>query len=132
MVRSDLYVSPQILQRLVVLAAEALPVLEKQLMDPRGPGDIRVSPRPRPTPGALGVLPLTMEVWSSRGPRQVPSPLIGETEFREGLQLPMVPGNGGARGKPEPWLCSGLELQACAPLLDLSCHQLALGIPAFR
>lgn len=85
MVRSDLYVSPQILQRLVVLAAEALPVLEKQLMDPRGPGDIRVSPRPRPTPGALGVLPLTMEVWSSRGPRQVPSPLTGETEFREGI-----------------------------------------------
>lgn len=34
----------QILQQLVVLAAKALPVLEKQLMDPRGPGDIRVSP----------------------------------------------------------------------------------------
>lgn len=36
--------TPQILQQLVILAAEALPVLEKQLMDPRGPGDIRVSP----------------------------------------------------------------------------------------
>lgn len=34
--------SAQILQQLVSLAAEALPVLEKQLMDPRGPGDIRV------------------------------------------------------------------------------------------
>lgn len=46
MVGSDLMCVciPQILQRLVVLAAEALPVLEKQLMDPRGPGDIRVSP----------------------------------------------------------------------------------------
>ncbi|XP_045418925.1 nucleolar protein 6 isoform X2 [Lemur catta] len=33
--------SAQILQQLVVLAAEALPVLEKQLMDPQGPGDIR-------------------------------------------------------------------------------------------
>lgn len=45
MVRSDLmYLYPQILQRLVNLAAEALPILEKQLMDPRGPGDIRVSP----------------------------------------------------------------------------------------
>ncbi|XP_042769278.1 nucleolar protein 6 isoform X3 [Panthera leo] len=38
--------SPQILQQLVVLAAEALPVLEKQLMDPRGPGDIRCSGHP--------------------------------------------------------------------------------------
>lgn len=37
-------VYPQILQQLVVLAAKALPVLEKQLMDPREPGDIRVSP----------------------------------------------------------------------------------------
>lgn len=47
MVRSDLHdlcVPPQILHQLVILAAEALPVLEKQLMDPRGPGDIRVSP----------------------------------------------------------------------------------------
>ena len=34
----------RVLHQLVVLAAEALPVLEKQLMDPRGPGDIRVSP----------------------------------------------------------------------------------------
>lgn len=34
-------VCPQILQQLVVLAAEALPILEKQLMDPWGPGDIR-------------------------------------------------------------------------------------------
>lgn len=37
----------QILQQLVILAAEALPVLERQLMDPRGPGDIRVSIRLR-------------------------------------------------------------------------------------
>lgn len=36
----------QILQRLVVLAAEALPVLEKQLIDPRGHGDIRTVFRP--------------------------------------------------------------------------------------
>uniref|UniRef100_A0A2K6JX79 Nucleolar protein 6 n=1 Tax=Rhinopithecus bieti TaxID=61621 RepID=A0A2K6JX79_RHIBE len=38
--------SAQILQQLVVLAAEALPMLEKQLMDPRGPGDIRTVFRP--------------------------------------------------------------------------------------
>ncbi|XP_037654304.1 nucleolar protein 6 [Choloepus didactylus] len=38
--------SAQILQRLVVLAAEALPILEKQLMDPWGPGDIRTVFRP--------------------------------------------------------------------------------------
>lgn len=38
--------SAQILQQLVVLAAEALPVVEKQLMDPRGPGDIRTVFRP--------------------------------------------------------------------------------------
>ncbi|XP_044943841.1 nucleolar protein 6 isoform X1 [Mustela putorius furo] len=38
--------TPQILQQLVVLAAEALPVLEKQLMDPQGPGDIRTVFRP--------------------------------------------------------------------------------------
>ncbi|XP_077004029.1 nucleolar protein 6 [Tamandua tetradactyla] len=38
--------SAQILQRLVNLAAEALPILEKQLMDPRGPGDIRTVFRP--------------------------------------------------------------------------------------
>lgn len=38
---SHLY--PQILQQLVVLAAESLSILEKQLMDPHGPGDIRVS-----------------------------------------------------------------------------------------
>ncbi|XP_029423844.1 nucleolar protein 6 isoform X2 [Nannospalax galili] len=38
--------SAQILQQLVVLAAEALPILEKQLMDPRGPGDIRTVFRP--------------------------------------------------------------------------------------
>ncbi|XP_045418926.1 nucleolar protein 6 isoform X3 [Lemur catta] len=38
--------SAQILQQLVVLAAEALPVLEKQLMDPQGPGDIRCSGHP--------------------------------------------------------------------------------------
>ncbi|XP_007948870.2 nucleolar protein 6 [Orycteropus afer afer] len=36
----------QILQQLVVLAAEALPILEKQLMDPWGPGDIRTVFRP--------------------------------------------------------------------------------------
>lgn len=49
---------PQILHQLMVLAAEALPILEKQLMDPQGPGDIRVSPGPRLPPGALGTLPL--------------------------------------------------------------------------
>ncbi|XP_004372388.1 nucleolar protein 6 isoform X1 [Trichechus manatus latirostris] len=38
--------SAQILRQLVVLAAEALPVLEKQLMDPWGPGDIRTVFRP--------------------------------------------------------------------------------------
>ncbi|XP_004600255.2 nucleolar protein 6 [Sorex araneus] len=38
--------SAQILQQLVVLAAESLSVLEKQLMDPRGPGDIRTVFRP--------------------------------------------------------------------------------------
>uniref|UniRef100_A0A096MKG2 Nucleolar protein 6 n=1 Tax=Rattus norvegicus TaxID=10116 RepID=A0A096MKG2_RAT len=38
--------SAQILQQLVSLAAEALPILEKQLMDPRGPGDIRTVFRP--------------------------------------------------------------------------------------
>ncbi|XP_011835415.1 PREDICTED: nucleolar protein 6 isoform X2 [Mandrillus leucophaeus] len=38
--------SAQILQQLVVLAAEALPMLEKQLMDPQGPGDIRTVFRP--------------------------------------------------------------------------------------
>lgn len=38
---SHLY--PQILQQLVILAAESLSILEKQLMDPHGPGDIRVS-----------------------------------------------------------------------------------------
>uniref|UniRef100_G3SVB9 Nucleolar protein 6 n=1 Tax=Loxodonta africana TaxID=9785 RepID=G3SVB9_LOXAF len=38
--------SAQILQQLMVLAAEALPILEKQLMDPWGPGDIRTVFRP--------------------------------------------------------------------------------------
>ncbi|XP_048219541.1 nucleolar protein 6 [Perognathus longimembris pacificus] len=38
--------SAQILQQLVVVAAKALPVLEKQLTDPRGPGDIRTVFRP--------------------------------------------------------------------------------------
>ncbi|KAM6182038.1 nucleolar protein 6 [Erethizon dorsatum] len=38
--------SAQILQQLVILAAEALPILEKQLMDPQGPGDIRTVFRP--------------------------------------------------------------------------------------
>uniref|UniRef100_A0A8C2UM31 Nucleolar protein 6 n=1 Tax=Chinchilla lanigera TaxID=34839 RepID=A0A8C2UM31_CHILA len=38
--------SAQILQQLVTLAAEALPILEKQLMDPWGPGDIRTVFRP--------------------------------------------------------------------------------------
>lgn len=37
------HVHSQILQQLVVLAAESLSILEKQLMDPHGPGDIRVS-----------------------------------------------------------------------------------------
>lgn len=38
--------SAQILQQLVVLAAESLSILEKQLMDPHGPGDIRTVFRP--------------------------------------------------------------------------------------
>uniref|UniRef100_A0A452SLX4 Nucleolar protein 6 n=1 Tax=Ursus americanus TaxID=9643 RepID=A0A452SLX4_URSAM len=55
--------SPQILQQLVVLAAEALPVLEKQLMDPRGPGDIRTVFRP----------PLDMyDVLIRLSPRHIP------------------------------------------------------------
>lgn len=55
--------SPQILQQLVVLAAEALPVLEKQLMDPRGPGDIRTVFRP----------PLDMyDVLIHLSPRHIP------------------------------------------------------------
>ncbi|EPQ03522.1 Nucleolar protein 6 [Myotis brandtii] len=55
--------SPQILQQLVVLAAEALPILEKQLMDPRGPGDIRTVFRP----------PLDMyDVLIRLSPRHIP------------------------------------------------------------
>nr|XP_021547319.1 nucleolar protein 6 [Neomonachus schauinslandi] len=55
--------SPQVLQQLVVLAAEALPVLEKQLMDPRGPGDIRTVFRP----------PLDMyDVLIRLSPRHIP------------------------------------------------------------
>ncbi|KAF3821317.1 hypothetical protein GH733_011470 [Mirounga leonina] len=55
--------SPQVLQQLVVLAAEALPVLEKQLMDPRGPGDIRTAFRP----------PLDMyDVLIRLSPRHIP------------------------------------------------------------
>ncbi|XP_027472655.1 nucleolar protein 6 isoform X2 [Zalophus californianus] len=55
--------SPQVLQQLVVLAAEALPVLEKQLMDPRGPGDIRTVFRP----------PLdTYDVLIRLSPRHIP------------------------------------------------------------
>ncbi|KAG8505889.1 Nucleolar protein 6 [Galemys pyrenaicus] len=52
-----------ILQQLMVLAAEALPVLEKQLMDPRGPGDIRTVFRP----------PLDMyDVLIRLSPRHIP------------------------------------------------------------
>nr|XP_019589881.1 PREDICTED: nucleolar protein 6 isoform X2 [Rhinolophus sinicus] len=55
--------SPQILQQLVVLAAKALPVLEKQLMDPQGPGDIRTVFRP----------PLDMyDVLIRLSPRHIP------------------------------------------------------------
>lgn len=55
--------SPQILQQLVVLAAEALPVLEKQLMHPREPGDIRTVFRP----------PLDMyDVLIRLSPRHIP------------------------------------------------------------
>ncbi|XP_036891791.1 nucleolar protein 6 [Sturnira hondurensis] len=55
--------SPQILQQLVVLAAKALPVLEKQLLDPRGPGDIRTVFRP----------PLDMyDVLIHLSPRHIP------------------------------------------------------------
>ncbi|XP_029059010.1 nucleolar protein 6 isoform X3 [Monodon monoceros] len=55
--------SPQILHQLMVLAAEALPVLEKQLMDPQGPGDIRTVFRP----------PLDMyDVLIHLSPRHIP------------------------------------------------------------
>ncbi|XP_045696803.1 nucleolar protein 6 [Phyllostomus hastatus] len=55
--------SPQILQQLVVLAAKALPILEKQLLDPRGPGDIRTVFRP----------PLDMyDVLIHLSPRHIP------------------------------------------------------------
>lgn len=55
--------SPQILQQLVVLAAKALPVLEKQLMDSQGPGDIRTVFRP----------PLDMyDVLIRLSPRHIP------------------------------------------------------------
>ncbi|XP_027625610.1 nucleolar protein 6 isoform X2 [Tupaia chinensis] len=55
--------SAQILQQLVVLAAEALPILEKQLMDPQGPGDIRTVFRP----------PLDMyDVLIRLSPRHIP------------------------------------------------------------
>lgn len=55
--------SPQILQQLVVLAAEALPVLEKQLMQPQGAGDIRTVFRP----------PLDMyDVLIRLSPRHIP------------------------------------------------------------
>lgn len=39
----------------MVLAAEALPVLEKQLIDPRGHGDIRVSPWSALSPASRGI-----------------------------------------------------------------------------
>ncbi|XP_012625602.1 nucleolar protein 6 isoform X1 [Microcebus murinus] len=55
--------SAQILQQLVVLAAKALPILEKQLMDPQGPGDIRMVFRP----------PLDMyDVLIHLSPRHIP------------------------------------------------------------
>ncbi|XP_060055255.1 nucleolar protein 6 isoform X2 [Erinaceus europaeus] len=55
--------SPQILQQLMVLAAKALPVLEKQLMGPQGPGDIRTVFRP----------PLDMyDVLIRLSPRHIP------------------------------------------------------------
>lgn len=75
---------PQILQQLVVLAAEALPILEKQLMDPRGPGDIRVSSWPGLTPGALRIPPLNLEVRRFRSPQRMPSPLFIEIEAAQG------------------------------------------------
>ncbi|KAK2492692.1 hypothetical protein MC885_005880 [Smutsia gigantea] len=64
-VRSNLtdICSLQILQQLVVLAAKALLVLEKQLMDPQGPGDIRMVFRP----------PLDMyDVLIRLSPRHIP------------------------------------------------------------
>ncbi|XP_012882142.1 PREDICTED: nucleolar protein 6 [Dipodomys ordii] len=55
--------SAQILQQLMIVAAKALPVLEKQLTDPRGPGDIRTVFRP----------PLDMyDVLIHLSPRHIP------------------------------------------------------------
>ncbi|XP_003800330.1 nucleolar protein 6 isoform X1 [Otolemur garnettii] len=66
--------SAQILQQLVVLAAEALPILEKQLMDPRGPGDIRTVFRP----------PLDIyDVLIHLSPRHIP-------RHRQAVDLPHV------------------------------------------
>uniref|UniRef100_A0A673VC95 Nucleolar protein 6 n=1 Tax=Suricata suricatta TaxID=37032 RepID=A0A673VC95_SURSU len=78
--------SPQILQQLVVLAAEALPVLEKQLMDPRGPGDIRTVFRP----------PLDMyDVLIRLSPRHIP-------RHRQAVDSPAASFCRGLLSKPGP------------------------------
>ncbi|XP_019589872.2 nucleolar protein 6 [Rhinolophus sinicus] len=78
--------SPQILQQLVVLAAKALPVLEKQLMDPQGPGDIRTVFRP----------PLDMyDVLIRLSPRHIP-------RHRQAVDLPAASFCRGLLSEPGP------------------------------
>ncbi|XP_062938420.1 nucleolar protein 6 isoform X3 [Cynocephalus volans] len=78
--------SAQVLQQLVVLAAEALPILEKQLMDPRGPGDIRTVFRP----------PLDMyDVLIRLSPRHIP-------RHRQAVDSPAASFCRGLRSEPGP------------------------------
>nr|XP_012318628.1 nucleolar protein 6 isoform X2 [Aotus nancymaae] len=78
--------SAQILQQLVVLAAEALPVLEKQLMDPWGPGDIRTVFRP----------PLDIyDVLICLSPRHIP-------RHRQAVDSPAASFCRGLRSEPGP------------------------------
>ncbi|XP_075416145.1 nucleolar protein 6 [Tenrec ecaudatus] len=78
--------SVQILQQLVVLAAEALPVLEKQLLDPWGPGDIRTVFRP----------PLDMyDVLIRLSPRHIP-------RHRQAVDLPAASFCRGLFAEPRP------------------------------
>lgn len=78
--------SPQILQQLVVLAAKALPILEKQLLDPRGPGDIRTVFRP----------PLDMyDVLIHLSPRHIP-------RHRQAVDSPAASFCRGLLSKPGP------------------------------
>ncbi|XP_045145137.1 nucleolar protein 6 isoform X2 [Echinops telfairi] len=80
--------SVQILQQLVVLAAEALPILEKQLLDPWGPGDIRTVFRP----------PLDMyDVLIRLSPRHIP-------RHRQAVDLPAASFCRGLFTEPRPSL----------------------------